>query len=106
MADNLNDCAPAVRTVNNGGCPAIRIVGGGGGAEIFWATVGETPFNDVKAAIEAGRPTFAKNSAGYCFVLNYYNASSYYFSCLAADEGKAYYTFVDSSGWTSGQRNL
>ena len=30
MADNLNDCAPAVRTVNNGGCPAIRIVGGGG----------------------------------------------------------------------------
>lgn len=31
MADNLNDCAPAVRTVSNGGCPAIRIVGGGGG---------------------------------------------------------------------------
>lgn len=31
MEDNLNDCAPAVRTVSNGGCPAIRIVGGGGG---------------------------------------------------------------------------
>ena len=33
MADNLNDCTPAVRTVNNGGCPAIRIVGGGGGCD-------------------------------------------------------------------------
>ena len=33
MSDDLNQDCPAIRTVNDGNCPAIRIVGGGGGCD-------------------------------------------------------------------------
>lgn len=69
--------------------------------KVFWAIIGTTTLADIQAANTAGKILFAKNSSGYCYVLDYYNSGSFYFSCLAADEGKAYYAYVNSSGWTS-----